>query len=231
MGLRDELKAYAAKTHKAQWAKREGKKVPEAEDLGLGNDAVLLEGTVLYADLAESTKMVEEKYDFFSAEIYKNYLYSAARIIRANSGSITAYDGDRVMAVFIGDSKNTNAASCGLKINYAVTKILQPAIQDQYPRSTFTLRQRVGIDTSALFVARTGIRGTNDLVWVGNAANRAAKLATLDKGYATYISSDAYGRVNKGTRYGGDPERLMWSDLGTADFGFRIYGSTSWRSF
>ena len=33
----------------------------------------------------------------------------------------------------------------------------------------------LGIDTSKLFVARTGIRKSNDLVWVGRAANYAAK--------------------------------------------------------
>ena len=38
-------------------------------------------------------------------------------------------------------------------------------------------KQSVGIDTSELFVARTGIRRANDLVWVGRAANHAAKLS------------------------------------------------------
>jgi class 3 adenylate cyclase len=46
--------------------------------------------------------------DWFAAEIYKSYLISACRIIRDNGGEITAFDGDRVMAVFIGNMKNTN---------------------------------------------------------------------------------------------------------------------------
>jgi len=41
------------------WQKRKGQKVPETEDVRLGNDAVELEGTVLYADLADSTGLVE----------------------------------------------------------------------------------------------------------------------------------------------------------------------------
>ena len=51
----------------------------------------------------------------------------------------------------------------------------------------------VGIDSSDLFVARTGVRGANDLVWVGRAANYAAKLATLPDSYPTYITQEVYG--------------------------------------
>src|SRR4051812_36873707 len=62
----------------------------------LSNDAVEIDGTVLYADLAESTPLVKGYKDWFAAEVYKNYLYCAARIIRLRGGVITAYDGDRV---------------------------------------------------------------------------------------------------------------------------------------
>ncbi len=91
--------------------------MPDTDDLRLGNDAVLLEGTVLYADLSGSTKMVDTCKRHFAAEVYKAYLYSTARVIGSEGGEIVAYDGDRVMAVFIGDGKNTSAVRCGLKIN------------------------------------------------------------------------------------------------------------------
>ncbi len=40
------------------------------------------------------------------------------------------------MGVFIGDNQSTSAARCGLKINYAVREILNPAIKAQYPQTT-----------------------------------------------------------------------------------------------
>lgn len=46
----------------------------------------------------------------FAAEIYKSYLHCASKIIRCENGVITAFDGDRVMGIFIGDLKNTSAA-------------------------------------------------------------------------------------------------------------------------
>lgn len=228
MGLKEELEKYARDTHTSTWDTRKGQKVPVAEDLSLKNEAVLLDGVVLYADLAESTNMVKNYKDWFAAEVYKNYLYCAGRVIRSCGGEITAYDGDRIMAVFIGDNKNSAAAKCALKINYVVINVLRPAIKAKYPNNSFVLKQKVGIDSSSLFVARTGIRGTNDLVWVGNAANNAAKMAALDTKYSSYISAATYGMLNDGSKYGGNPKRNMWTDLGTQDLGYRIYGSTFW---
>ena len=62
------------------------------------------------------------------------------------------------MAVFIGDDKNSTAARAGLKINYAVLKIINPAVRSQYPKSRYEVQHHVGIDSCELFVARTGIR-------------------------------------------------------------------------
>ena len=115
------------------------------------------------------------------------------------------------MAVFIGESKNTNAVRCGMKICGAVIKIVNPAIQDIY-KSDFSLKQTVGIDTSSLLVARTGIRGSNDLVWVGSAANWAAKLSGIsEQPYATFITKAVFDAMSKPVKYG--PEgKGMWEE-------------------
>lgn len=230
MGLKDELEFYVQKTLDDIWERRNGQKVPETENLPLKNLAVELDATVLYADLASSTKMVKGYEDWFAAEVYKSYLYCAAKLIRARGGIVTAYDGDRVMGVFIGDSKNSNAAKCGLQINWASQEVVGPKLASKYPNSSFKLKQRVGIDTSKLFVARTGIRGSNDLVWVGNAANNAAKLAALPPEFPTYITANVYNMLNRSSKYGGRPEENMWNDLGTDIMGYKIYGSTYRRT-
>ncbi len=55
--------------------------------------------------------MVDKKSRQYSAEVYKTFLHCAAKIVRSHDGTITAYDGDRIMAVYIGGSKNTSAVS------------------------------------------------------------------------------------------------------------------------
>lgn len=210
--LSEQLDQEVKKIFRERWTTRDGQKVPESEDVQLGNDAVKIDGTVLYADLDGSTNMVDQQTPEFAAEIYKSYLHCAAKIIRAEDGQIVSYDGDRIMAVFIGGRKNTDAARCALKINYAVTKIINPAIVLQYPRSTFRVRQIVGIDTSPLFVARTGIRNWNDLVWVGRSANYAAKLCSQSSDYPTWITADVYNRLLDSSKIGSDG-RNMWESV------------------
>ena len=213
---------------KTRWASRKGQKVPETEDVQLGNDAVELEGTVLYADLVDSTGLVTGYKDFFAAEIYKCYLTVACELINNNDGTITAFDGDRVMAVFLGKSKNTNAARCALQINHVVQKVINVKIKEHYSNTSYQLKQIVGIDASSLFVARTGIKGFNDLVWIGRAANYAAKLCALREGiYTTYITEDIFKTIAEEAKYGGDTKRLMWDKVMWKEKGIAVYGS-SW---
>jgi hypothetical protein len=61
-----------------------------------------------------------------------------------------------------------------------------------YPQTAERINHVTGIDTSDLFVAKTGVRGANDLVWVGRAANYAAKLTALPPAYPTYITKEVY---------------------------------------
>lgn len=226
MVLKDDLSTYVDRVFTDTWERRQGRKVPEPEDLALKNEAVEVEATVLYADLASSTSLVENKKDWVATDVYKSYLYCAAKIIRARGGTITAYDGDRVMGAFIGDGKNSAAAKCGLQINWATKKIVMERYKKKFPNTTYKLRQRVGVDTSKLFISRTGIRGSNDLVWIGNAANHAAKMAALDPDYPTYISASVYRNLNESSKYGGNPKKDMWENLGSRDLGYQIYGST-----
>ena len=227
MSLSDDLKSEVRKVLRESWTTRQGQAVPDPEDLGLGNDAVLLDGTVLYADLNGSTNLVEKKKPKFAAEVYKCFLTCAARIIRAEGGEITAYDGDRIMAVYLGNSKNSNAACTALKINYSVTKIINPAIRDQYPRTSYTLRHVVGIDTSNLFVTRIGVRGDNDLVWVGRAANYAAKLSD-GAGPPSQITADVYNKLKKPLKYSKNG-RNMWVKATAPALGNKTVYTSTWR--
>ena len=189
----NEITSEITQIFRTNWSVRNGGKVPEPQDIKLGNDAVKINATVLYADLKESTKMVNEYKKTFSAEVYKSYLIACCELIKNNDGVITSFDGDRVMAVYIGESKNTNAVKTALQINYMVQKVINQKIKDVYENTTFEIKQVVGIDTSELFVARTGIRGDNDLVWVGNAANMAVKMCAIrDGNLLTLISNFVY---------------------------------------
>lgn len=163
MSLLDDLKSEARDIFSKQWNVAEGEVVPDPSALKLTNDARHFErATVLYADLSGSTNLVNTKHWQIAGEIYKAYLYCAAKIIRSLGGDITSYDGDRVMAVFIGPNQTSNAAICGLQINWAVKNVVNPALKTKYPNVEYVVKQVVGIDTSELRAARIGVRGGND---------------------------------------------------------------------
>jgi class 3 adenylate cyclase len=227
MSLLDDLISQSRNIFHSQWEKRDGTFIPETDDIALGNSAVTLDATILYADLAESTYMVNSYEPSFSAEIYKAYLNLACRIISDNDGEITAFDGDRVMAVFIGDRKNTSAAETALKINWCVSNIINDEIKRQYTRSDFQIKQAVGIDTGPIWVARTGIRGSNDLVWVGRAANYAAKLCSLRSGNkVTWITEEVFNKLADTSKYSNGT--LMWEKQHWSEFNCIIYSSSYW---
>lgn len=226
MALADELKAWVTETFTSPWEVQETDGVPDAEDLRLNSNHAkdLDSATVLYADLDGSTDMVNTKKWEFSAQIYKTFLKCASDIIRHEGGVITAYDGDRVMAVFTGNSKNTSAARCALKINAAVIDIIQPAIKTKWS-TDFVLKHVVGIDTSQLRTARIGVRGDNDLVWIGRAANYAAKLTNL-AGKPTRITQDVYNLLADQSKYSNGED--MWVREYWDDMAIWMYSST-WK--
>jgi class 3 adenylate cyclase len=210
MSLIDDLTSETNKIVRSAWTRRDGEKIPESEDVGLGNDCVDLEATFLYADLMDSTELALQSQNI-AAEVVKVYLMGTTRIIRDVGGDIRSFDGDRVMGIFFGKRKNTEATQAALKINYFFTYILMPAFTNFYKSSTLSLAQAVGIDTSKVMTVRAGIRNNNDLVWIGRAPNVAAKLSAIrESGYSSYLSETVFDRMLDESKYGGRPRQLMW---------------------
>lgn len=227
MGLKDKLTGEVKTIFTSSWNVQTTDSAPDPEDLRLdANHAKHLESaTVLYADLDGSTSMVDSYPWQFSAEVYESYLRCAGQIIRSKGGVITAYDGDRIMAIFTGKTKNTSAVLSALMINYAVVQIIRPALKLQYPEYSFNLKHVIGIDTSSLHVARIGVRGDNDLVWVGRAANYAAKMAAFsDK--TIWITKAVYDCMNEEVKTSSEGhsmwERRYWKAMNNIE----VYCST-----
>ena len=208
------------------WNETRAQVVPESKDLGLSNVGRTLAATVLYADIDGSTRLVDEYKTQFAAEIYKAFLLCSTRIIRVNGGEVRSFDGDRVMGIFIGDGKNSAAAKTGLQINYAVKKIITPALEKQYRSTSYELRHTVGIDTSEMLAIRSGIRNNNDLVWVGSAANHAAKMTSLSSNYPTRITEPAFRLLDDDSTFGGNPRKNMWT---RTDWNGRTIYRSNWH--
>jgi class 3 adenylate cyclase len=146
--------------------------------------------------------------------VFKSFLSCSSKIIRAEGGEIRSFDGDRVMGVFVGTVKNTSAARCALKINYAFLNIIKPKLIAKYPNlatGSYKLAHCVGVDTSEVLVIRGGVRNNNDLVWIGRAPNVAAKLSALrESPYYSFVTKEVYAMMHESVKQGGDPKRDIW---------------------
>lgn len=204
MALKDDLATDVDSILRQEWNVRDGQVVPTTDTVALAGGAVRLTATMLYADLADSTELAMNYDRRTAAKVFKCYLSCCSKIIRARGGDVRSFDGDRVMGVFVGDYKNTNAAKCALNINYAFLNIIKPKLEAKYESlktGSYKLAQCVGVDTSEMLVVRAGIRNNNDLVWVGRAPNVAAKLSAIrNSPYNSYITEDVYKKLNESSK-------------------------------
>ncbi|MEV6682685.1 adenylate/guanylate cyclase domain-containing protein [Streptomyces erythrochromogenes] len=232
MGLAEDVEKAVTSVVCSNWNTRNGTVVPETEDVSLSNGAVEVDAVYLYADLADSTSLARDFTRTTAAKVIRAYLDAVCRVIRARGGKIRSFDGDRVMAVFMGSTKNTDAAKCALQINYAVKKIVRPKAEanlSSLKTQGFVITHCVGVDSGKALIVRGGVRGSNDLVSIGRAPNVAAKLSDIRNGdYRTYITKDVYNGMLASAKTSSDG-RPMWEGPFTREVGgekITVYKST-----
>lgn len=236
MSLGDEIRSDLDKLVGTPWTIRDGRVVPGTDDVKLfSNDAVKLDAVYLYADLLGSTKLARGFRPETAGKVIRASLRTASRIIKARGGEIRSYDGDRVMAIFIGDSKNSSAAKAALQINWAMTNLVQPSLYGQLPnleRDGYQPRMCVGIASGSAFIARAGVRDSSDLVSIGRAPNVAAKLSDIREAgnYRSYITADVHRRLDQSSKYskGTDMWQPVQKEVGGESM--VVYRSTYWWS-
>jgi len=213
MALSDDLTQEVKTLISTTWDKRDGRTIPATEEMRLAGGAVEIEATFLYADLAGSSQMAKELDRRIAAKIIKSFVHSASKLVIARGGKIVSFDGDRVMGVFYGDSKNSSAAKCALQIKWAVNTIRErfEASYESVKNASFQIRHGVGVDTGTVLAVRGGVRGTNDLIWIGRAPNLAAKMSDLrEHPYSSFITASVFNMLNEEAKYGGSEKKLMW---------------------
>ncbi len=214
MGITSKLEIDISTVFNTTWNTRNGTVVPSTDDVALSNGAVKLDAVVVYADLFHSTELTRKLDRSVAAKVVRAYLSSMTQVMKARGGEVRSFDGDRVMGVFVGNAKNTAAAKCALQMKYVVEKELRPKAEAKFPSlasSDFKIEHCVGVAGSPAFVVRGGVRGTNDLVFVGSAPNIAAKLSAIrNPPYHSYITWDVYENMKEEAKYADG--KNMWKE-------------------
>ena len=90
MALTDDLLKASLEIVSATWDPKDGRSVPDVDALALKTGAVSIVGSVMYADLANSTGLVDSCKVQFAAHVSRVFLYVAAQLIKHCAGAIRA---------------------------------------------------------------------------------------------------------------------------------------------
>lgn len=202
-----------------RWARQ----VPTSETVKLLNGAVWADAVYLYTDMADSSGMAQRLTRKTGARVIKAFLSTATRIISHHTGEVRGYDGDRVMAIYLGDDAADRAAKSALEIKWAVDNIVHASLNllcDEYKKSSWKLSHRTGVDIGTALIVRAGVRDNNDLVSIGDAPNIAAKLSDF-KGHRTTITDAVWSKMGVDTCFSGSgaQAKAMWTSPELKDVG------------
>ena len=164
-------------------------------DVALANGAVKLDAVILYADLAHSTRLARKLDRSVTAKIVRAYLSTMTQLVKNSGGEVRSFDGDRVMGVFVGASKNSSAANCALKMNYVVSKILRPKAEARFPslaKNGLGIAHCVGIHASPVLVVR-GWRSRHQRPCVRRLGSKPGRKAQRDPEQPLPLLHHAHG--------------------------------------
>lgn len=234
MGIEQVTKDGVEEVLAAKWVIAEARVVPATEDVVLKNGGKRIDATYAYADLAQSSWLAQEVGDEIVAKVIRVYLNAATRLLKYYGGEIRSFDGDRVMAIFIGSSKNTSAVKAAYALNWAVREVIRQRLQTKWPKSLsdYTMDHGVGIATGEALIVRGGVRNSNDLVSVGPSPNIAAKLSELRAAPDIYIAESVYANLNESVKKKLDGTTGIWVKQPSEVVGgntITVYGTSYWR--
>lgn len=227
MSLKDELDESVDKIVRTDLKIRSGRVVPQTTDFNLSNEGIKLDAVYMYVDLVGSTKLEVEHTEETVAKALKVFLATVTKVLRKHDGEIRSFDGDRVMAIFIGEDKCARAVRAAWTIRWALKNIAYEKLwmhREDIFKDQWQMKAGIGIDTGYALLIRGGVPNNNDIVSIGYAPNIAAKLSDIRNRDVTYITEDVWDQLPFGLKYkkragGVEP---MWSNARYMDVGGRM---------
>lgn len=220
--LRERLEEVLSNDYQVRFAK----KTPHPDRVPLKQGAAIYEGTVLYSDIVGSTALGDHFGYDDAAKILQAFLLGASHLVKFWDGDITAYDGDRLMAVFGGPDQEDNAVDCAFSMAYLTREILSPMIDQTFQQESGTTDFKCccGVDSGELFAVKIGLRGNTDLLWSGRPANLAAKLcAHRNPFYQTVITGRVFQHLSDETKR--SHTGSFWERLYSPQVNMNVFGS------
>jgi adenylate cyclase len=175
-----------------------GKYVPErvAEKL-LAADGALepqaAEATILFVDLAGFTNLSEQLKPQEIVDILNTYFSAVVDIIEQNSGVITQFQGDAILAIFNVPMPDEDHAAHAINAAREIHREINGSLFNGQKLSC-----RIGINTGSVIAGNVGAQARLNYTVHGDAVNLAARLEQLNKefGTGTLVSASTVALVS-----------------------------------
>ena len=168
-------------------------------DLRLGG--VQLEGTILFSDIRGFTTFSETRPAAEVVEILNRYLSAMSDAILDHGGTITAYIGDGIMAVFGAPIQHPDHAERALAAARAM-------LDEKLPEFNRWLRSRginefqigVGLNSGPVMTGNVGSDRRLEYTAIGDTVNTAARLESMtkDSGHHLFIADSTRAELREG---------------------------------
>jgi len=152
--------------------------VPKKNDLIFGNHVkVMKHAVVFFIDMRKSRKILSDENDFWSVKIHKSFLKAVTHCIDNRNGHLRSFNGDGLLAFFIGENAASRAVRAAMDIKGFVLKINEILKENDKNSIDFG----IGIAQGKVMIAKSGKAGDDqtkqDLIWVGLAVYIAVELS------------------------------------------------------
>lgn len=172
-----------------------GRVEPNIDDMALG-EAKEFDLAVMHVDMDHFTETTASLSNKDKLRLLNIYLSDLTAVIRDHGGFVEKYVGDGITALF-GVGKNDlvtvkNAVDCALTIQADIKHAMSEYLR-QVGLPPFTCS--IGMDYGTVWVARVGVRGSNQLTLVGNEVVIAKQLEELAKDAGILLGAWIYSRL------------------------------------
>jgi adenylate cyclase len=151
------------------------------DDLRLGG--VTLEGTVMFSDLRDFTSFAESLPADTVIEVLNRYVSGMTDAILDNGGTLVAYMGDGIMAVFGAPIEMADHADCGLAAAREMLDARLPGFNGWLRENGLGdgFRMGIGVSSGPIVSGTVGSERRLEYTTVGDTTNTASRLEAMTK--------------------------------------------------
>lgn len=240
-----EFKEYDYKNRKKEVEKildgtdavNEVKKFPRDEDFTYSNGYKAWAGAI-FIDLRDSTSLFTEETDVHIAKVIRGFTSEIIEILRKDASDTELKEigirGDCVYAIYSTSAKDDiyDIANRAFYIN-TYMKMLNKLLED---RGLPTIKAGIGLATKETLAVKAGRKssGINNLVWIGEAVAKAAKLADLgnkDGISPIVISSTFHFNYIDKAKNNNPKADSWWTETESSEYGTFYHGNVVKSTF